>query len=469
MKRTATPHAQEILDELYILDPALKAHATELERVVVELLRLKPDTKIDDEFKAALWERLAIRTVKRRALIPTMPPRFVWLTGAVCLVLVAGSGYVLLKQGPGKVGISRQPMAVERLGKQAFGGIAYQGSNAAQPERSGGGSAATTMAFDSGLKAAPSAIQPVSPTIHKYVYKGGSLAKLPPEMDVLKRSVANGPSMPLRTFLKDSGFALLDAATLKNGSVQNMTVKDGDYLFTIDQNMVTVSVSRFRSGNAKVATDIAPSSGRVGTALPPKSDLIRIADSFLSKYGISKDGYGSPEVLRYEEAGTGEFPSEVLSVLYPLNLNGKEVYESYGEKAGLRVEVNVGDNKVEYVQSIRPYRFLASAYKAETDNAKIIGQAESGNMLYGRAVGTELPDLNIAYGELGTPVLAYTVTRTYTDGQEQELMVPAYVFPVTKQPDGSGTGMTARIVVPVIPGIPAGTGAAEVMPYPAAE
>jgi hypothetical protein len=72
--------------------------------------------------------------------------------------------------------------------------------------------------------------------------------------------------------------------------------------------------------------------------IPTDTSLIALADAFLSKYKIEKSLYGSPvvskewrtDLARQQQSGNQVNIPEYYSVIYPIQLDNKKVYEEYG-------------------------------------------------------------------------------------------------------------------------------------------
>ena len=72
--------------------------------------------------------------------------------------------------------------------------------------------------------------------------------------------------------------------------------------------------------------------------IPTDDSLIALADAFLTKYSIDRSLYGSPvvseewrtDLARQQASGNPINIPEYYSVIYPIQLGGKNVYEEYG-------------------------------------------------------------------------------------------------------------------------------------------
>jgi hypothetical protein len=135
----------------------------------------------------------------------------------------------------------------------------------------------------------------------------------------------------------------------------------------------------------------------------------------------------------YERARVkeGYYIPDTVSVVYPLKVQDKAVYDDGGNKAGLHVNVNIRLMRVAGIWDFNAQKYQSSAYAAETDVKKILGFAERGGVYgYYDASTAKIVDV-----ELGTPEIAYLKYWNYRNGTSDELLVPSLVFPIVKMPD----------------------------------
>lgn len=142
-------------------------------------------------------------------------------------------------------------------------------------------------------------------------------------------------------------------------------------------------------------------------------------------------------------------------VLYPLVVNGQNVYDTNGNQIGFTVEVNVRYNRVANVYGLDTESYQSSAYDAITNTSTIITAAETSPsypIIYntmndiapnGGATGNKIITYN-----LGTPTMGYAqIYQTDSNGQSAQFLVPAFIFPVI----GNMSNSPARnVVVPLI-------------------
>jgi hypothetical protein len=179
--------------------------------------------------------------------------------------------------------------------------------------------------------------------------------------------------------------------------------------------------------------------------MPEDEKIINVANQFLSEYGINKSNYGKPEVQNewkmYLNAASPEtrpnfyFP-ETISVTYPQLVNGKEVYEEGGNKNGLVVNVDVREMQGAGLWNLFSQKHESSAYDVEKDTARLIKIAEQGGFRRGYyPADSNQGEVKKNVIELGTPSIGLVKMWIYNEKGGQELIVPAYIFPVTNKPE----------------------------------
>jgi hypothetical protein len=148
---------------------------------------------------------------------------------------------------------------------------------------------------------------------------------------------------------------------------------------------------------------------------------------------------------------------DYVSLIYPLVLDGKSVYEQGGTLAGLHVGINLRQKKVSDMYELVLGGYEASEYELETDFDKILKIAlEGGFGPWGRRYidpamiappngGIRAEELNV-----GTPEFAVVKNYSYKDNTNQLLYVPALIFPI-EYPSGTPVySYMQNIVVPLV-------------------
>ena len=103
-------------------------------------------------------------------------------------------------------------------------------------------------------------------------------------------------------------------------------------------------------------------------------------------------------------------------------------------------------------------------YKTETDINKILDIARRG----GRNVYTYQNNQKVIEVKIGTPTLSYVKIWQYNNNQNDELLVPAFIFPILEKP-AVNYFYKDNIIVPLISDMLDSDNNPRVMPMPLVE
>ncbi len=388
-------------------------------------------------------------------------------------------GYYYLQHKPGAEISTGQLLSAEvqvnRLAANAYGQLK---ANEMAPAGKGGGG---NVAFGMGGDAASSAVSPEAGTNAKmiypapdyvqyvYSYKGDELNVNEQTMDVLRRVKGIGGNVNAAQILKQLNLGVVNPNSFSSTKLSSLTVnEDRDFGYSITVNMDEGSVyinenwQKWNTPDRACSTEACFQANRMQLSdMPANEEVITIADQFLKDHGIPTAAYGKPIVqdqwrLEYERVNdkSQAYIPDVVTVIYPLTIRGGIVYDEGGNPNGLMVTVNVRVKKVSNVGEITSNRFDASGYATETDVARLLKLAEQGGWRGGYGYPMPLAESGMPTPktetiELGTPEVAYVKIWQYQNGQNNELLVPSLVFPITKKPT-SGYFYQNSVIVPLI-------------------
>jgi len=477
---------QTILEDLYKIDSSFRTKEPELKKMIEELLLSRPDTKFDQAFADTLRAKLlteapvvspytesAMSSLSLRSLFSILDFKRVGfgtagLVVAVLVILPFVSGRDVRDSG-----FTLEQIVTEK-GSGTFGPLSYSGDGGrgavAQdmagtemmeaPVESGAANfGVSTMSAKSA--AAPDSsgssrimIAPYPHEIIQYVYDGEPFTLTEKEGRVYMRTKGADAGKQIASLLAGADFGLLDLNGFDNLKARQIELyEDKEFGYAVSANFeegAMYIMPNWQRWNP-VAYDTAvmstkeaavsePGVGTSGSAVPDDASLITTASAFLKKYGISTDIYGTPMVDKRQFAMVHQadpsmsslvpaWSPEQVSIIYPLILGGKEVYDESGAPYGLYVNINVRENKVSGVNNLTSQLYDSSAYALETDVQKVLSYVTgSANDIY---PGQNVQTKNI---RLGTPTQVLMKYYSYSvNGAGQELYVPALRFPVTSQ------------------------------------
>jgi len=503
------PEIKKMLEDLYRLEPGLKAQEPALLKLIDELMASRPDTGFDEEFRERLRARLlrefptAAQPAKFRLLdLFTGRNRLVFAVGGALLGVLLVALVVMPSKGPAKVssqlasapseaiGLSGGP-AVRPVAAHAFGslsGAAKQESGISRQAAGATGSAegafapapsavgdqsASSMSLGSSkmavglgggggaaaMMAEPGLMPAYRPTVYHFKYSG-QLDLKDAQVAVLKRENTLNTKL-LAGIIGRVDLGLMDLGKLQNLNVQSVSlVEDRDHGYWININFDDGSVTLSQNwpkwqqpaADCRPGLDCQPPRLRLED-MPSDDDVIRIADAFVKDMGISTADYGQPTAdgswRQYYETADSKadywFPDQV-TVIYPLLVQGKKVYNSDGRPAGMMVGVDVRSRRVANVSPLYSQNYASSDYEAETDAAKVAAViAKGGIMPFYQGDGA---DAKVVEVELGAPEQAYYYSWSYANGLAENILVPALVFPIVNRPADQGLYLE-QVVVPL--------------------
>jgi hypothetical protein len=503
-----------ILAEIYQTDPSLKAHDAVLRKLVSELLIARPEAKIDQAFKSELRLRLqeAMDNSTQKSPVKSFWSMFnrTWQISlgsalVVILIVLAVSVNQRSKNSQNNLADSGNQNSqntialnsdISKVGNRAFGSLSGATGAAGYGMGGGGGlgsgsapavPAPTSGVTDSRVGIAPEANQSMTapasepnskmiapyPTI-SYVYKyvGEKIDLKDKTVSVLKEKNGSISSAPLLAALNKMNLGAINLGSFSDKTVDSIQIsEDRDLGYTINVDMVRGAISMYQNyrrwpqmyygGCAADACSSAPAPLQIGQ-VPADSEVIAIADTFLKEHGVPTEAFGKPVInkdwmMEYNRSADKSFayvPDQV-SIVYPMNLDGKQVYDQSGNLTGLYIGVDVRNKKVSSMYELNLASFEASGYEAETDWAKIIKIATNGGWSpWGPIMYAGEPDggsgIKADELKLQTPHFALVKSTTYKLNENQTLYLPALIFPIEYPANRPAYSYMKSVVVPLV-------------------
>jgi len=485
---------KQILAELYAIDESLKKHETELIRIIDRILANRPDTKFDINFAKRLRAELLAKageSQKTASLFNNLIENFMtkkiaYLAGSVVLTALILVPVLTYFYRPGTVSFFSDSVKISRLGTSAFGSLSGQaatnleaapmglgaGDSAAGSAiglGGGGGNAsgvARMQAGGGGMATSPIIAPEYVTADYNYVYTGEPITLTDEKLSVLKRIRTTDSNGQLDNLLKSFNLGLADLSGFPDSRIQNITfTQDQSYGYVINVNLDEGAVTIYNNWQtwpqSQCQNENCYEQYRTKESdLLPDETLIKIANDFMAEHKISLKNYGTPFVdnswNQYYQTSpdkTNYYFPDSLQIIYPLVINGQKVYEGHGYPAGLNVSVHLKERRVTGVTGLTTQNYQSSSYPAVTDVARVMAWVKKGGIFnYGYYGGEKTYDVKLGEAEMG-----YFRQWNYKNNTNEELLVPALIFPVTKGPEF--TDLAGRIapyyyklnvVVPII-------------------
>lgn len=450
---------KKILDDLYAIDSDLKKHEKELIDIIKKLIASKPNIKFDENFKIKLRAELLEKfsQIDNKKINFNFMNKLTYAFGALVVLLLVLVPTFFKK--PTQTANNKLTtninfgLEMDQLGRNAFGKLAS--NDAIAPENTavpagmgGGGGIASSMPVDAKM------IMPYEPVVYKYVYEGDDFSVEGDQMAVLKKIKGLGSQADAAKILQNLNFDNINLSSLNNTKLRNFTIyedKDYGYSANVDLYEGMISINEHWERWPIYREPIRDSIGI--NDVPSDDKLISMANKFLQDRNVSTEGYGDPVVdnswrqnyLRFENKADFMIP-DVATVIYPSIIDGKEVYEEWGNVQGLRVSINLRYNKVNGMWNLTSNKYQSSLYDMETDVEKILDLASKGGYYYSMP---EQTDAKVVEIKLGTPHIVYMQTWQFADNISSQILVPALAFPITNIPDEAEYYYRENILVPL--------------------
>ncbi len=391
----------------------------------------------------------------------------------IAAILLSGSLYYLGDQKAQTTSgnVTSTKVEIKKVSAQAFGALSstdggklaeLQGSTPNGPKSDNildnGRAKAIESTADALSIAQISPIDPLdpidgwTPTLYEYNYTG-ELPTLPTTVSVLRRdstfTIGNTDAGGL---LSDLNLGLFDASSFQNLTIQSVQLdedREYGYSFYISPSDGTVSINQ--NWQRWPQPDLAPSD----TKIPTDTKLIQIAADFIQKVSVDLAPYGEPHVDQqwrtYSQCRGDicDYSPATINVVYPLVIEGKPVYEEYGNPSGLIVSVNLPAQRVDSVWGLSTHQYEASEYTTATTEQiqKAIKQGGRWPQWYSTKNAPAAVQITV-----GTPTKVFVKIWQWdkSNSTSSELLVPALRFPLENIPaSAKGEFDRQSIVIPL--------------------
>ncbi len=455
-----------ILSELYTIDPSLKQHEDQLVKIIDKIITQKPNTHFDKAFVASLRRKLT-----QQESTPSMNSyfsKFGYLIGGAVVASLVLVPLLSTNTSPGSLvtdaGVNTEAK-ITMLKDNAFGEIAFQGDGygaveqytiteesaadnavdepipamiSSRPQSGGGGAQGLTRIADPDFVA----------TRFVFSYAGEEFGLDQDTLEVLRRNTT--PSR-VGGLASQFGLGLVDLQQLNDLQFESISLMEGNNRQGLRVNIDT------RNGQIslhnELPIDYYTSSFREPLRpqdVPDDQTLINTANGFIEKYNINLDQYGEPEVnsefknqLELVRTNPDYYTPEYATVVYPLTIREIPVYDQGGNQQGVQATIHIPTMQVTAVYGLALQQYDASAYPIESNIQALITQKQEENNLPPEITAN---DVEV---KLGTPELVYGFTYFFNNGNEQQLYVPAYLFPVLEKPAGHPY-YPSKVIIPLV-------------------
>lgn len=487
MKKLSQKQIDSLLSDLFSLMPELKKNETEWREFIVKFVESRPNDAIDEHFREALLAEIRDRMRTRETGTVKSPHQsgwkaLWWFVGgtafaalAILPILKPWEGRMVFGPQTGKT--AEQPKQFSAEGRDMFMLQEETGSPVENEEATvvniedsednafgmlekPEGAAASRMIEGRGGGGGGYGIMPPMPgpgrTNIDYIFEG-TLPEIPEKVGVFQKKQDVDISLPLENQIKNLTIGPVSLRTLKNLEIQHLSLKENveklGFMVNLDLNRGTISIDAnhqqwfppcYGTQCAEVHKPLPMSD------MPEDKTLIRWAEDFLREYSVSTEMFGDPIVQKYWERNPDqyipEYAPDIMTIIYPYEIEGKTPMTQWGEPVGLQVRVSLKKERGAGLY-FSPLDLTRSHYPA-LEEESILSMAREGGS---DGVRYTNPQRTVEV-TLGKPELQLTQVLLWDEnGQEQtEYFVPAFVFPVEKtEAEGQDFYTPNQIVVPL--------------------
>jgi hypothetical protein len=217
---------------------------------------------------------------------------------------------------------------------------------------------------------------------YTYTYTG-SLPLTPEKLTVYKKKNGVSDILPLTTILSNFSLQNFDLSAFQNTQISNISfIENRDYGYSVNIDFSNLSLSLSENWTKWPQPKCDQNGCETQKPLTEKDaltddEVARIGNTFLTKYGIDTSLYGKPKVTKntmmlYARAESSPNPTlnteipEQYTLMYPLLLDGKEVYEEYGGYKGISMNIDTRTKLVRSMYGLEKQMLESSVYTTPT-------------------------------------------------------------------------------------------------------
>lgn len=467
------------LDDLYEIDPSLKAHEAEIIPLVETLLASDPAMEPDTEFVKRLRMQLKERAAELSDPASSgLQKWFFALGGAVTAAVILPLAFIAVdQQKPALNSAAQFSYNISDGGTEAFGSLSgLAGETTMSRNQSGGGGPVTgggvatapampmaedTANRDMAVGSDAKMIAPYPMVRYEYVYDG-AFPELTPTVDVYQRRTS-GKALPMSSISASFNLGSIDLSSFSGMNMDSVSFSQNvPYGYQLNVNFrdaaVTLDAQWDQWPQSKCQTDACFQAERVKlTDIPADDQLLTLAQAFIAAHGIDVSHYGTPEVDTQWKRDYDRAPDKAqawipdqIRVIYPLMIDGHKVSDHSGASSGISVGIHTKSRNVMNVYGIMSRDYVKSAYAGVSDPQEIkdyLSKLDNyASMPEADRAGAKTATVTVTLGE---PVLGYSVFYSYKDNTNQELLVPVLTFKVKDVQGGDSYFYRSSVVVPL--------------------
>jgi hypothetical protein len=444
---------RHLLDELYDIEPLLQSKENEIVHIIDTMLKNRPEAPIDERLKRKLRTEIMATFVEEKKkekrkisykdwFFPITAVTFAALFFSTIPFSFFGKD-IFNWNNSSSLGKFSFSQSVEKVSDGAFS--LWSWVNKDMPSW-----VQNEMGWDTGWKMAKmmtvgsdSMITPSESVRYNYIYTG--TLDLPQwNLSVYEKNIVPIDSKELNSFISWFSFDGFDIHALKNTKMTSLTlVEERNFGYIVSADFVWWTLSLYPNyekwPQQRCDMNWCKMPGK--SDLPSDSELLSLGESFLKKYWIDIHNYWTGRidttwknwVSLSSDWSNDESVPESLTIMYPLLLGDKTVYEEGGSPRGITLGYDVRNKQISSLYGLWKESLRESEYRVTTDIKTLksfILQWWLYPILTDRSSQEKIIDII-----LDVPELIYMhVSRTDNDWKLKEYYVPSLLFRVINKP-----------------------------------
>lgn len=443
----------EILKEIYKLDPSLEKNQKQISKLLDEMIKNKPNIGKNAKFQKELIKELIeysrnLNTNNNSFNNKIMQKIALILSGGILAALLilpnANNKPATQEIAMNQKSVSFDTSISEDDGEAFSLEISDSETTESMDESmlsskagfGGGGVANMDMAVEPRIMPRPN-------QNYDYVYSGEEVLLENNKLSVLKK---DEQSMKVSYQELISNFSLddIDLSKFEQMNIANLTLsEDKEYGYQININFENGNININKNWQ-KWPQEKAPSLNKEDVN---EEEILKIANDFIKDYKIDLSNYGAPEMAENMEIilARSYIPS-YYQVVFPLLIDGKKVMSSWGNVTGVRVSVDLNNKKVSELYGIQAQSYTKKSTAGVSDFAavkKVIEKSGESGFSFEDPEDKE----NV---QLQTPEFVWMEYSSYSKNTHHLYLVPALSFSAIYPEEAPDYLKQQKTVVPLV-------------------
>lgn len=445
---------KDLLEELYILEPTLRKQEKQLTKFVTLMVSNIPKSEMNIEFKKELRKQILSKIHSKKEIkFSLFFPIFASISVFLFLSIFSWNYFQNMSSNHTQLWrISFMP-DIKRVWSNAFGTNIKKASLSA-PVR---GWNYAMWIWPTAKMANDTTTVAYEHITYQYSYTGVLPAMSSGQLLVYKRESVPFTNQDTVSFIGNLNIDGINTKEFQNAGLSSINIsEDREFGYNIWIDFTAWTVNFYQNypkwPQQKCDTNgCEPLPKLTEKDIPSSESLIVTTDAFISKYGINREMYGTPQVnsswrteyMKQVREGSEWIIPEVYTVTYPIVLDSKNLYEESGEYKWLIFGIDIRTKKVISLTGLEKYTLKSSLYPP-------ISRESRDKMIASWWRYTEW-DANTETWKvvqliLGDPIIGYMrINGEWKDGISNDFFVPAYIFNVMNKPKDSYISDTVMI------------------------